>query len=48
MKILITGISGQDGIFLTKLIREEYSNFHIVGTSRTLSSNQFLEKMGIE
>ena len=47
MKILITGISGQDGIFLTKLIREEYSNFHIVGTSRTLSSNQFLEKIGI-
>jgi GDPmannose 4,6-dehydratase len=47
MKILITGISGQDGIFLTKLIRKEYSNFNIVGTSRTLTSSQFLEKIGI-
>lgn len=45
MKILITGISGQDGIFLTKLIREEYSSFNVVGTSRTLSSSQFLEKL---
>ena len=46
MKILITGISGQDGIFLTKLIREEYSSFNVIGTSRTLSSSQFLEKIG--
>ena len=47
MKILITGISGQDGIFLTKLIKEEYSNFNIVGTSRNLSSSQFLKKLNI-
>ena len=47
MKILITGISGQDGIFLTKLIKEEHSNFNIIGTSRTLNSNQFLKKLEI-
>jgi len=47
MKILITGISGQDGIFLTKLIKEEYSNFNIIGTSRNLNSNQFLKKLKI-
>jgi len=47
MKILITGISGQDGIFLTKLIKEEYSNFNIVGTSRNLNSSQFLKKLNI-
>ena len=34
MKILITGITGQDGIFLTKLLNDKYKNFKIIGISR--------------
>ena len=33
-KILITGISGQDGIFLSSLLDKE--NVEILGVSRTL------------
>ena len=40
--ILITGISGQDGIFLTnKLLRDK--NNHVVGISRS-SNNKILQK----
>jgi len=48
MNILITGISGQDGIFLTKLLIKEYSNLNIIGTSRTLNSSQFLKKTELD
>lgn len=41
MRILITGISGQDGVFLTRLIKSKYSKFHIVGISRSITSEQF-------
>ena len=44
MKIIITGISGQDGIFLTSIIKKKYSNFSIIGTSRTLNKSGFLSK----
>ncbi len=44
MKILITGISGQDGIFLTKVIKNSYPNFSILGTSRSMDVNNFLSK----
>ena len=42
MKILITGISGQDGIFLTKKIKNSYPNFSILGISRSMDINNFL------
>ena len=41
MKILITGIAGQDGVFLTKLLNEKNKNFEIIGISRNLSKTQF-------
>ena len=44
MKIIITGISGQDGIFLTNIIKKKHSNFSIIGTSRTLNKSSFLSK----
>ena len=34
-KILITGISGQDGIFLTKYLLENNSDIKITGISRS-------------
>ena len=34
-KILITGISGQDGVFLTKYLLEKNSNINISGISRS-------------
>ena len=33
-KILITGITGQDGIFLSKKLLEDNDNLHIYGTTR--------------
>jgi GDPmannose 4,6-dehydratase len=44
MEILITGISGQDGIFLTKLLNEKYKNFEIIGISRNFSKTQLEHK----
>ena len=44
MKILITGITGQDGVFLTKLLNEKHKNFEIIGISRHLSKTQFEKK----
>ena len=48
MKILITGISGQDGIFLTKLIQKKYKEFSILGTSRSLSTSNFINKIKLD
>ena len=42
MKILITGISGQDGIFLSKLIKKTYTKFSILGISRSMTLKSFL------
>ena len=43
--ILITGITGQDGIFLThKLIRQD-KNFSIIGISRQKDSLPFYNKL---
>ena len=44
-KILITGISGQDGIFLTKYILEKNPNYKIIGTSRSNHQNSIFEKL---
>ena len=48
MKILITGISGQDGIFLTKLIQKKYKKFSILGTSRNFSTSNFINKIRLD
>ena len=48
MKILITGISGQDGIFLTKLIQKKYKEFSILGTSRSLSTSNFINRIKLD
>ena len=40
-KVLITGITGQDGIFLTKALLESTSNISIVGTSRSIENKNF-------
>ena len=42
MKVLITGITGQDGIFLTKIIQNKHKEFEILGISR--STNNILFK----
>ena len=44
MKILITGITGQDGIFISKTLNENYKNSKIIGTSRNLNKLQFEKK----
>jgi GDPmannose 4,6-dehydratase len=44
MKILITGISGQDGIYLSRLLMEEYAKVKIIGVSRKLNRSQFIKK----
>ena len=44
-KILITGITGQDGIFLTKKLLEENNNIHISGFSRNPETKQFYKKL---
>ena len=43
-KILITGITGQDGLFLTKRLLDDDSDYQIYGTTRN-SNNSFLEKL---
>ena len=44
MKILITGITGQDGIFLTKLLNDKYKNFKIIGISRNFTKTHLEKK----
>ena len=41
MKILITGITGQDGIFLTKHLLSKNANVEIVGISRNSDTSNF-------
>ena len=43
-KILITGITGQDGLFLTKSLLSKSSNYHVYGTSRNIK-NSFFERL---
>ena len=43
--ILITGITGQDGIFLTRLLKNKSPNCNIVGTSRNSNNNIFFQKL---
>lgn len=44
-KILITGISGQDGIFLTKHILEKSSRVKVIGISRSNPLNSIYRKL---
>tara|TARA_B100000900_G_scaffold415333_1_gene444836 strand:- start:1804 stop:2772 length:969 start_codon:yes stop_codon:yes gene_type:complete len=45
--ILITGITGQDGIFLTKNILSKEKNVNIVGISRATSNKQFFKNLSL-
>ena len=45
MKVLITGISGQDGIFLTNKLLESHNNIEIYGTSRDYNEKKFLSNL---
>ena len=47
MKILITGITGQDGIFISKTLNETYKNSKIIGTSRNLKNYNLKKKHDI-
>ena len=50
-KILITGISGQDGLFLTNHLINKYEKLEIVGTSRQDNHSIFynnLLSLGLE
>ncbi len=42
MKILITGISGQDGVFLTKHLLSKHQDVEIIGVSRYINTSNFL------
>ncbi len=44
-KILITGITGQDGVFLTKKLLEENKNIEISGFSRNSGTKEFNKKL---
>ena len=43
--ILITGITGQDGLFLTDILFKKYSNISIIGTSRNKNLKAFEENI---
>tara|TARA_S200000501_G_scaffold332546_1_gene335317 strand:+ start:40 stop:1005 length:966 start_codon:yes stop_codon:yes gene_type:complete len=45
LKVLITGISGQDGIFLTNKLLESHKNITIYGTSRNYNEKKFLKNL---
>ena len=45
MKVLITGISGQDGIFLTNKLLESHQDITIYGTSRNYNEKKFLNNL---
>jgi len=42
MNVLITGITGQDGIFLLQKLLNEYKNLNIFGISRSYKTSDFL------
>ena len=44
-KILITGITGQDGLLLSKHLLKKQENIKIFGVSRSLQNNTFLKKL---
>ena len=46
MKVLITGISGQDGIFLVNKLLESHNDIKIYGTSRNYNEKIFLDNLG--
>lgn len=43
--ILITGITGQDGIFLTNLILNKSKNTKVIGTSRFSGNESYIKKL---
>tara|TARA_Y100000768_G_scaffold384753_1_gene369413 strand:- start:495 stop:1460 length:966 start_codon:yes stop_codon:yes gene_type:complete len=45
LKVLITGISGQDGIFLTNKLLESHKDITIYGTSRNYNEKKFLKNL---
>jgi len=44
-KILITGITGQDGIFLSEALLKSSKNIEIIGTSRSSNNTLFYERL---
>ena len=42
--ILITGITGQDGLFITKKFLNDYQNYNVIGTSRA-KADKVLKKL---
>ena len=46
-KHLITGITGQDGIFLTKKILQENKSVNVIGISRYKDSKDFFKKLSL-
>lgn len=44
-KILITGISGQDGVFLTKFLLQKKPDINVIGVSRSKSHKVFYKKL---
>ena len=47
MKVLITGITGQDGIYLTKLIHENHKKYQIIGISRKTNTSNYIKMLKI-
>ena len=43
--ILITGITGQDGIFLVDRLMKSYSDINILGVSRNKDQENFSKKL---
>ena len=44
-KVVITGISGQDGIFLTNTIIKNQKDYMIFGISRNKNNDEFYNKL---
>lgn len=44
MKIFITGITGQDGIFISKFFEKNFVKYEIIGTSRSFNKQTFENK----
>ena len=44
-KVIITGITGQDGLFLTSKILKIFPNAEIIGISRQESTNLFFKNL---
>ena len=45
INILITGISGQDGLYLTKNLLESKKNVNIFGLSRSIKEDLFFSRL---